>query len=112
MPAPLAPTAANVDPAEGVGAVTETAGIAEAPGAAARSTRPANAGRRAPKRNGDVQRYTIDLDREQRRTLALVAAEWETDKSKIVRTLIFLLEADAGLRGRVRAEIFGDESEE
>ena len=49
-----------------------------------RSTRPAQVGRRAPRRNGDIQRYTIDLDREQRRTLALVAAEWEIDKSKIV----------------------------
>lgn len=72
-----------------------------------RSTRPAQVGRRAPRRNGDIQRYTIDLDREQRRTLALVAAEWEIDKSKIVRTLLYLLEADPVLRARVQDEIFG-----
>lgn len=75
----------------------------------ARSTRPAQVGRRAPRRNGDIQRYTIDLDREQRRTLALVAAEWEIDKSKIVRTLLYLLEADPALRARVQEEIFGED---
>lgn len=72
----------------------------------ARPTRPAQVGRHAPRRNSDVQRYTIDLNREQRRTLSLVAAEWEIDKSKIVRTLLFLLEADPQLRARVKAEIF------
>lgn len=69
-------------------------------------TRPAQADRRAPRRNGDVQRYTVDLSRDQRRTLALWAAEWEVDKSKIIRTLVYLLEADPTLRARVQAEIF------
>lgn len=69
-------------------------------------TRPAQADRRASRRNPDVQRYTVDLDREQRRTLALLSAEWEVDKSKIVRTLLYLLEADESLRDRVQAEMF------
>jgi len=77
----------------------------------ARSTRPAQVERRAARRSGDVQRYTVDLDREQRRTLALVAAEWEVDKSKIVRTLLYLLEADATLRARVQAEIFAEDEQ-
>jgi hypothetical protein len=74
-----------------------------------RSTRPSAAGRHAPRRNGEVQRYTIDLDREQRRTLALLAAEWETDKSKIVRSLLFLLAGDAELREKVRSEVFSED---
>lgn len=71
-------------------------------------TRPAQARHRAAKRNGDVQRYTVDLDREQRRTLALCAAEWEVDKSRIVRTLLYLLESDDTLRDRVQQELFDD----
>lgn len=71
-----------------------------------RSTRPAAVARHATRRSGDVQRYTVDLDRDQRRTLNLLAAEWETDKSKIVRTLLYLVEADADLQARVKAEIF------
>lgn len=74
-----------------------------------KSTRPAAVDRKATKRSGDVQRYTVDLDREQRRTLALCSAEWEIDKSKIVRTLIYLLEADPKLRERVQEEIFSEE---
>lgn len=71
-----------------------------------RATRPANAPRRAARRNAAVQRYTVDLDKEQRRTLALYAAEWDVDKSRIVRTLLYLLEADSGLRDRVQQELF------
>ncbi len=74
------------------------------------TTRPASVGHRAPKRNGDVQRYTIDLDRDLRKTLALAAADWEVDKSKIVRTLLYLFEADAQLRNRVKEEIFTEET--
>lgn len=74
-----------------------------------KQTRPTNVERKAVRRNNDVQRYTVDLDREQRRTLALCSAEWEIDKSKIVRTLIYLLEADPKLRARVQEEIFSEE---
>lgn len=77
-----------------------------------KSTRPTNVERKAVRRNNDVQRYTVDLDREQRRTLALCSAEWEIDKSKIVRTLIYLLEADPKLRARVQEEIFSEEDTE
>lgn len=61
--------------------------------------------RRAVRRNGDIQRYTVDLDREQRRTLALCAAEWEVDKSSVIRTLLYLVEADETIRERVRQEL-------
>jgi len=71
-----------------------------------RRTRPTNVDRRAARRNNDVQRYTVDLDRAQRKTLALWAAEWEVDKSRIVRTLLYLLEADESLRDRVERELF------
>jgi hypothetical protein len=41
----------------------------------------------------------------------LWAAQWEVDKSKIVRTLLYLLEADPSLRARVQAEIFADSND-
>ncbi len=76
------------------------------------STRPTSVPRQAKKRGADVQRYTVDLSREQRRALSLWSAEWEVDKSKIVRTLIYLLDADKDLRERVQDELFyEDESE-
>lgn len=74
-------------------------------------TRPGHVTHRAARRNGDIQRYTVDLDREQRRTLALCAADWEVDKSRIVRTLLYLLESDASLRERVQQELFSDSVE-
>jgi len=74
-------------------------------------TRPAQVTHRAARRNGDIQRYTVDLDREQRRTLALCAADWEVDKSRIVRTLLYLLESDASLRERVQQELFSESVE-
>lgn len=70
------------------------------------NTRPSSVPRQAKKRGGDIQRYTVDLSREQRRALALWSAEWEVDKSKIVRTLIYLLDADKDLRSRVQDELF------
>lgn len=74
-------------------------------------TRPLQVTHRAARRNGDIQRYTVDLDREQRRTLALCAADWEVDKSRIVRTLLYLLESDVSLRERVQQELFADSVE-
>jgi len=74
-------------------------------------TRPVQVDRRAAKRSNDIQRYTVDLDREQRRTLALLSAEWEVDKSKIIRTLLYLLEADESLRERVQTELFSTEED-
>jgi hypothetical protein len=76
------------------------------------NTRPNNVPRQAKKRSNDVQRYTVDLDRTQRRSLALWSAEWEVDKSKIVRTLIYLLEADPEIRSKVQGELFLEEGEE
>lgn len=73
-------------------------------------TRPMHVSHRAAKRNADVQRYTVDLAKEQRKTLALCAAEWEVDKSRIVRTLLYLLEADPSLKERVRVELFVDDA--
>lgn len=76
------------------------------------NTRPNNVPRQAKKRSSDVQRYTVDLDRTQRRSLALWSAEWEVDKSKIVRTLIYLLESDPEVRSKVQGEIFLEEEGE
>ncbi len=76
------------------------------------NTRPSNVPRQAKKRSSDVQRYTVDLDRTQRRSLALWSAEWEVDKSKIVRTLIYLLEADPEVRSKVQGELFLEEEGE
>jgi hypothetical protein len=76
------------------------------------NTRPNLASRQAKKRGSDVQRYTVDLDRAQRRTLSLWSAEWEVDKSKVIRTLIYLLEADPKLRERVHNELFYEEDSE
>lgn len=76
------------------------------------STRPSAADRRATRRSADIQRYTVDLNRAQRRTLAVWAAEWEVDKSKIVRTLLYLLDADPALRARVQAELFTVDDEQ
>ena len=72
-------------------------------------TRPAQVPRRAARRNADVPRYTVDLGREQRRALALCAADWEVDKSRIIRTLLYLLEADEGVRDRVQEELFAED---
>lgn len=74
-------------------------------------TRPSQVPRQTKKRTNDIQRYTVDLDREQRRSLALWSAEWEVDKSKVIRTLIYLLEADPELRKRVQEELFYEETE-
>lgn len=75
----------------------------------AKNTRPAIAPRKAARRNAAVQRYTVDLDKDQRRALALYAAEWDVDKSRIIRTLLYLLEAEQSLRDRVQDELFVDE---
>jgi hypothetical protein len=79
------------------------------PNGSENNTRPNNASRQAKKRGGDIQRYTVDLSREQRRALSMWSAEWEVDKSKIVRTLIYLLEADKEIRNRVQSELFYEE---
>jgi hypothetical protein len=73
---------------------------------------PVAAPRQAEKRGSDVQRYTVDLDLDQRRTLSICSAEWEVDKSKVIRTLIYLLEADPKLRERVQSELFYDQDSE
>lgn len=58
-----------------------------------------------------MQRYTVDLSKEQRVSLAMYAALWGVDKSRIVRTLLFLLDGDATLRERVQQELFSGEGE-
>ena len=72
-------------------------------------TRPASADRRAARRSTNVARYTVDLDREQRKILADCAFDWAVDRSRIIRTLLYLLEADASLRARVERELFNEE---
>jgi hypothetical protein len=42
----------------------------------------------------------------------MCSAEWEVDKLKVIRTLIYLLEADPKLRERVQSELFYDQDSE
>lgn len=66
---------------------------------------PARRGTAGTRKAEGTQRFTVDLDREQRRTLSVFAAEWEVDKSTVVRTLLYLLEADPSLRERLQQEL-------
>lgn len=71
--------------------------------------------RRAVRRNAEVQRYTVDLDKSQRRALAMWAAEWDVDKSNIVRSLLYLMETDSDTRAKLQSILFyeaDDESDE
>jgi len=70
--------------------------------------RPVGVERRALKREGTTQRYTVDLEKTQRRSLALWAAEWDVDKSNIVRGLILLLESEPEVRAKLQAVLFAD----
>lgn len=74
-------------------------------------TRPAVASRKArrPKEARKVTRYTLDLEREQHAFLRLYALQNETEASKVMRTLLYLLEADASLQQRVYGELFAEE---
>lgn len=65
--------------------------------------------RRAMRRNAEVQRYTVDLDKTQRRALAMWAAEWDVDKSNIVRTLLHLMETDSDTRAKIQSHLFFEE---
>lgn len=69
-------------------------------------------GRRAMRREADIQRYTVDLEKPQRKALAMWAAEWEVDKSNIVRSLLYLLETDSDTRARVQSILFYEADEE
>lgn len=68
--------------------------------------------RRAMRREADIQRYTVDLEKPQRKALAMWAAEWEVDKSNIVRSLLYLLETDSDTRARVQSILFYDADDE
>jgi len=78
---------------------------------ARKPTRPASAERRAARRSNSVARYTVDLDRDQRKILADCAFDWGVDRSRIIRTLLYLLEADSSLRARVERELFDVEDD-
>jgi hypothetical protein len=58
------------------------------------------------RRSSDLQRYTVDLEKQHRKALAMWAVEWEVDKSNIVRGLLLLLEADADIRSKLQAILF------
>lgn len=60
---------------------------------------------------GELQRYTVDLEKQHRKALAMWAVEWEVDKSNIVRGLLLLLEADSDVRSKLQSIIFSDGKE-
>lgn len=75
------------------------------------NTRPAVASRRARQgqKTRNVTRYTLDLEKNQHQFLRLFAISNECDASKVMRTLLYLLEADDTLANRVLDELFGEE---
>jgi hypothetical protein len=77
------------------------------------NTRPAVASRHArrPKEPRKITRYTLDLEAETHRYLRLFAIQADVSASVVMRTLLYLLEADASLQQRVHSEMFADEAE-
>jgi hypothetical protein len=63
------------------------------------------------RKSGELQRYTVDLEKQHRKALAMWAVEWEVDKSNIVRGLLLLLEADSDVRSRLQSIIFSNDKE-
>lgn len=84
-----------------------------APQLAVVPTRPAVASRRARrgKEPRKVTRYTLDLETQQHKYLRMFALDNDTEASKVMRTLLYLLEADETLRQRVRDELFAEDDE-
>lgn len=76
----------------------------------ATQTRPSVAPRQARHAAGTrrVTRYTLDLEAEQHKFLRMYAVSHDVEASKVMRTLLFLLEADQSLSKRVLQEIFPD----
>ena len=81
-------------------------------------TRPTVASRHARRKNGQarkVSRYTLDLEPEQHKFLRLFAVSNDVDASKVMRTLLHLLEVQAPLpsgqtlSSLVLDEIFADD---
>lgn len=98
---------------------TQGPGIPEQPPAATPTpapapTRPTVASRRArrPKEARKVTRYTLDLETQQHRFLRLFAIQHDVEASKVMRTLLWLLEADPTLQARVIDELFADDEPE
>jgi len=75
------------------------------------TTRPAVASRKArrPREPRKVTRYTLDLERNQHQFLRLFSLQHEVEASKVMRTLLYLLEADSTLADRVLGELFADD---
>lgn len=80
---------------------------------AAAATRPAVASHRArrPKAPRKVTRYTLDLEANQHTYLRLFAISNGVEASKVMRCLLWLLEADESLQQRVYDELFADDDE-
>lgn len=80
---------------------------------AAAPTRPAVASHRArrPRQPRKVTRFTLDLEANQHTFLRLYAISNNTESSRVMRCLLWLLEADESLQQRVYDELFADEDE-
>ncbi len=91
---------APVDPATPAPVDTATEASPEDQATGPAPTRPTVASRHARRKNGQarkVSRYTLDLEPEQHKFLRLFAVSNDVDASKVMRTLLHLLEVQAPL---------------
>jgi hypothetical protein len=74
-------------------------------------TRPAAASRHArrPKAPRKVTRFTLDLEAPTHFFLRMWSLQEGVESARVLRTLLWLLEADPSLADRVREELFADE---
>jgi hypothetical protein len=72
------------------------------------NTRPKTAERRLNRQNAPrkVLRYTLDLEAQQHQFLKLFAIQHGVVGSKVMRTMLYLLEADKVFADRVLNEVF------
>lgn len=71
-------------------------------------TRPKTAPRHAHRPPGGrkVMRYTLDLEHEQHRFLKLFSIQHNVSASKVMRTMLYMLETDHTFVTRVMGEVF------
>lgn len=75
-----------------------------------KATRPLTAGRKARTTDRKVTRFTLDLEPEQHRFLKLFAVTHGIEASKVMRSLLYLLEAGQPLNsGRLLEDLVLDE---
>lgn len=77
------------------------------------STRPMSAPRQQVRQPGGprkVVRFTLDLEQQQHQFLKLFSYQHGLVGSKVMRTMLYLLEADPAFAQRVLSEVYAEES--